>query len=112
MEMEWTVLAQALASTPLVHKGQVREAAAANKAWVNLMKCPAKDLGLENDEETRKALKDIIRDAVQCFSDLLDQIEGMETEPPIDTYAWETMSESLVRFSRVSIDRVFFLTRH
>ncbi|KAG2100206.1 uncharacterized protein F5147DRAFT_710970 [Suillus discolor] len=103
MEMEWTVLAQALASTPLVHKGQVREAAAANKAWVNLMKCPAKDLGLENDEETRKALRDIIRDALQYFSDLLDQIEVMETEPPIDTYAWETMSESLKLASVCSV---------
>jgi len=100
MEMQWTVLAQALASSPLTHKGQVREAAAANKAWVNLMKYAAKDLGLENDEETNEALKGVIRDALQCFSDLLEQIEGMETEPPVDTYAWETMSESLVCFSR------------
>ncbi|KAG1849308.1 hypothetical protein DFJ58DRAFT_795151 [Suillus subalutaceus] len=103
MEMEWTVLAQALASAPLVHKGQVREAAAANKAWVNLMKCPAKDLGLENDEETEKALRNVIRDALQCFSDLLEQIEGMETEPPVDTYAWETMSESLKLASVCSV---------
>ncbi|KAG1720737.1 hypothetical protein EDB19DRAFT_1963643 [Suillus lakei] len=60
MEMQWTVLAQALASTPLVHKGQVREAAAANKVWVNLMKRPAKDLGLENDEETKGGLTNVI----------------------------------------------------
>jgi phosphatidylinositol 4-kinase len=80
MEMQWTVLAQALASTPLVHKGQVREAAAANKAWVNLMKCPAKDLGLENDVETKKGSTNVIRDALQCLSDLLEQIGGMDTE--------------------------------
>ncbi|KAG1741975.1 hypothetical protein EDB19DRAFT_1895006 [Suillus lakei] len=103
MEMQWTVLAQALASTPLVQQGQVREAAAANKAWVNLMKCPAKDSGLENDEETKDALRDVIRDALQCFSDLLEQIEGMETEPPVDTYAWETMSESLKLASVCSV---------
>ncbi|KAG2144576.1 hypothetical protein DEU56DRAFT_790388 [Suillus clintonianus] len=103
MEMQWTVLAQALASTPLVHKGQVHEAAAANKAWVNLMKCPAKDLGLENDEETKDSLRDTIKDALQCFSDLLEQIEGMETEPPTDTYVWETMSESLKLASICSI---------
>lgn len=98
MEMQWTVLAQALACNPLVQKGQVREAAAANKAWVNLMKCPANDLGLENEEETKEALMDVARDALQCFNDLLEQIENMETEPPVDTYAWETMSESLVCF--------------
>lgn len=98
MEMQWTVLAQALACNPLVQKGQVREAAAANKAWVNLMKHPAMDLGLENDEETKEALMDVARDALQCFNDLLEQIENMETEPPVDTYAWETMSESLVCF--------------
>ncbi|KAG2135222.1 uncharacterized protein EDB93DRAFT_1242600 [Suillus bovinus] len=103
MEMEWTMLAQALANTPLVHKGQVREAAAANKAWVNLMKCPGKDLGVENDEETKKALRNVIRDAVQSFSDLLDQIEGMESELPVDTYAWETMSESLKLASVCSV---------
>ncbi|KAG1741969.1 hypothetical protein EDB19DRAFT_687700 [Suillus lakei] len=92
---QWTVPA----STPLVQQGQVREAAAANKAWVNFMKCPAKDLGLESDEET----KDVIRDALQCFSDFLEQIEGMETEPPVDTYAWETMSESLKLASVCSV---------
>ncbi|KAG0701518.1 hypothetical protein DFH29DRAFT_926376 [Suillus ampliporus] len=103
MEMQWTVLAQALASTPLVHKGQVREAVAANKAWVNLMKCPAKDLELEDEEETKEALTLVIRDTLQCFSDLLEQIEGMETEPPVDTYAWETMSESLKLASVCSV---------
>lgn len=103
MEMEWTVLAQALASDPLVHQGQVREAAAANKAWVNLMKYPAKNLGLENDGETRTVLRNVIRDALQCFSDLLEQIEGLETEPPSDTYAWETMSESLKLASVCSV---------
>jgi phosphatidylinositol 4-kinase len=98
MEMQWTVLAQALASTPLLQKGKVREAAAANKAWVNLMKCSANDLGLENEEETKEALRNVGMDALQCFNDLLEQIENMETEPPVDTYAWETMSESLVCF--------------
>ncbi|KAG2136420.1 hypothetical protein DEU56DRAFT_947108 [Suillus clintonianus] len=72
------VLAQALASTPLV-----REAAAANKVWVDLVNCPAKT--------TRRQSKDALR----CFSDPLEQIEAMDTEPPVETYAWETMPESL-----------------
>ncbi|KAJ8594622.1 hypothetical protein M405DRAFT_469254 [Rhizopogon salebrosus TDB-379] len=103
MEMQWTVLAQALASTPLLQKGKVREAAAANKAWVNLMKCSANDLGLENEEETKEALRNVGMDALQCFNDLLEQIENMETEPPVDTYAWETMSESLKLASVCSV---------
>ncbi|KAG2132611.1 hypothetical protein BD769DRAFT_1666055 [Suillus cothurnatus] len=103
MEMEWTVLAQALASAPLVHEGQVREAAAANKAWANLMKCPAKDLGLEDGDETKNALRNVIKEALQCFSELLEQIEGMEVEPSVDTYAWETMSESLKLASVCSV---------
>jgi len=107
MEMEWTVLAQALASAPLVHEGQVREAAAANKAWANLMKCPAKDLGLEDGDETKNALRNVIKEALQCFSELLEQIEGMEVEPSVDTYAWETMSESLVCFSCMLIGQAF-----
>ena len=104
MEMQWTVLAQALASNPLVQKGQVREAAAANRAWVNLMKWPAKDLELDNQEETKEALRSVTRDALQCFNELLEQIENLETEPADDTYAWETMSESLVCFSYAWFD--------
>lgn len=109
MEMQWTVLAQALSSNPLVQKGQAREAAAANKAWVNLMKWPAKDLGLDNEEETKEALRSVTRDALQCFNDLLEQIESMDTEPPVDTYAWETMSESLVCFLVLHLTRWYLI---
>lgn len=35
---------------------------------------------------------------MQCFNDLLAQIQDMETELPIDTYVLETMSESLVSY--------------
>jgi hypothetical protein len=71
----------------------------------------ARELGLENDEETKETLRNVIRDALQCFSDLLEQIEGMETEPPVDTYAWETMSESLVRFLACQLAKCY-LTHH
>jgi phosphatidylinositol 4-kinase len=33
---------------------------------------------------------------MQCFTDLVVQVEEMESEPSVDTYTWETMSESLV----------------
>ncbi|KAI6131993.1 hypothetical protein EDD16DRAFT_1821529 [Pisolithus croceorrhizus] len=96
MEMQWTVLAQSLipiSSEGIPYDGLPREAAAANRAWSTLMKQAAKEVTLQ--EETVEALRSTVKGALQCFNDLLDQMEDMDTEPPLDTYAWETMSESL-----------------
>lgn len=95
LETEWTILAQALAP-PLATRSPVVEAAAANKAWLSLTRNSAVELDIE-DDRTKNILKDTIRYAMKCFSDLLVQIEEMDSEPSLDTYAWETMSESLVR---------------
>lgn len=94
LETEWTVLAQAMAP-PMSSRSPVVEAAAANKAWLSLTRNAARELDSE-DEEIKKLLKFTIEHSMQCFTDLLIQIEEMEVEPAIDTYAWETMSESLV----------------
>jgi phosphatidylinositol 4-kinase len=96
IETQWTVLAQALAPNQTTCYGNIVEAAAANKAWFALMRKAAVDLDI-TDEKMRDALKSTLRYAIQCFTDLHVQIEEMDTEPTIDTYAWETMSESLVR---------------
>lgn len=99
MELQWTVLAQALVTVSaegIRYRGPLKEAAAANKAWLSLMKRAAKKLPLE-DGATKDALRSTTRGSLQCFKDLLVQIQDMDTEPHIDTYAWETMSESLVR---------------
>ena len=95
LETEWTILAQALAP-PLAIRSPVIEAAAANKAWLSLTRNAAVELNIEGDR-TKFLLRDTIRDTMKCFSDLLVQIEQMDSEPSLDTYAWETMSESLVR---------------
>lgn len=95
LETEWTILAQALAP-PLATRSPVIEAAAANKAWLSLTRNAALELNIE-DDRTKILLRDTIRDTMKCFSDLLVQIEQMDSEPSLDTYAWETMSESLVR---------------
>lgn len=94
LETEWTILAQALAP-PLATKSPVVEAAAANKAWLSLTRNAALELNIENGR-TKIILRDTIQYAMKCFSDLLVQIEEMDSEPSLDTYAWETMSESLV----------------
>lgn len=94
LETEWTVLAQVLAP-PTTTRYPVVEAAAANKAWISLTKNAALEINIEA-EQTKKILKDTIKYALQCFTDLLLQIEEMESSPAVDTCAWETVSESLV----------------
>lgn len=94
-ETQWTVLAQALVPGQTIYYGKIVEAAAANKAWLALMRKAAPDLDI-TDKKTLDTLKSTMRYAMQCFTDLHIQIEEMDTEPTIDTYAWETMSESLV----------------
>jgi phosphatidylinositol 4-kinase len=95
IETQWTVLAQALAPSQTLSYGNIVEAAAANKAWLALMRKAPLDLQII-DEKIGNTLKSTMRYAMQCFTDLHLQIEEMETEPTIDTYAWETMSEGLV----------------
>lgn len=97
IETQWTALAQALAPAQSMTYGNIVEAAAANKAWLFLMRTAASNLQV-TDETIRGTLKMTLRYAMQCFTDLLDQIEEMDSDPSIDTYAWETMSESLVRY--------------
>ncbi|KAF8969865.1 hypothetical protein BDZ97DRAFT_1937223 [Flammula alnicola] len=93
LETEWTVLAQVLAP-PVRIRSPVVEAAAANQSWLSLTRDAALELDIES-EKTKAILKDTIKYAMQCFTDLLLQIEDMDSAPPLDTYAWETVSESL-----------------
>lgn len=100
METEWTILAQVLAPPQQTSPGAFNftEAAAANKAWNSLMRQPAVKPDLTSEQDTVVTLKETVANAMHCFTDLLVQIEDMEAEPSLDTYTWETMSESLVGF--------------
>ncbi|KAF8077714.1 hypothetical protein FPV67DRAFT_1462774 [Lyophyllum atratum] len=102
IETQWTVLAQALAPPQTTASGIVSEAEAANKAWLSLMRKAAVPCDIK-DENIRQTLKMTVKYAMQCFTDLLVQIEEMDTEPSLDTYAWETMSESLKLASICSV---------
>lgn len=105
MEIIWTVLAQALsppseqdASRTFALIAEETEAAAANEVWDRLMCAP---INVPEDEDRHVATKEklimVSGYAIRCFADLLEQIQSMDAEPSLDTYAWETMSESLVR---------------
>jgi len=98
IETSWTILAQVLAPPPESVPGGFSEAAAANKAWNSLMRQEATKVEIKNPQIVQ-SLRSTISYAMQCFTDLLVQIEDMESEPSVDTYAWETMSESLVNTS-------------
>ncbi|KAI9508312.1 hypothetical protein F5148DRAFT_1275830 [Russula earlei] len=97
VEAQWTMLAQALypSHAPVYPMpGEETEAAAANKAWSAL----TRDINSESatsDPSLKSALRKSLGLSTQAFTDLLVQIEEMESEPSLDTYAWETMSESL-----------------
>lgn len=95
------MLAQALyPSQALVYpnSGEEVEAAAANKAWSALTRDVASETGA-SEPCLKSALKKSLELSTQTFTDLLVQIEEMDSEPSLDAYAWETMSESLVRSS-------------
>ncbi|KAH9071165.1 hypothetical protein EDB83DRAFT_2366879 [Lactarius deliciosus] len=97
VEAQWTMLAQALypSDAPIYPKtGEEAEAAAANKAWSTLTRDVTSETGA-SDLSLKNALKKSLELSMQTFTDLLVQIEEMESEPSLDTYAWETMSESL-----------------
>ncbi|KAF6763882.1 atypical/PIKK/PI4K protein kinase [Ephemerocybe angulata] len=93
LEMQWTVLAQTM-TEPTIGYSNVTEAAAANKAWSALSRNAALELNIE-DESVKETIQTTIAYAIQCFDDLSAQIEEVDTDPNVDTYAWETMSECL-----------------
>lgn len=103
IEIGWTVLAQVLVppSEQVDATTELREAVAANNAWLSLMRKPGRVLDLD-DPHVADALRATITSANTCFADLLLQLEEMD-EPPNETYAWETMSESLKLASLCSV---------
>jgi phosphatidylinositol 4-kinase A len=95
METQWTVLAQALFPPQATKYGSAVEAAAANSAWLSLTRHATANWEI-TDDKIKDALKATANYAMQCFTDLLVQLDELDSEPSVDTYAWETMSESLV----------------
>ncbi|KAG6880260.1 hypothetical protein C0992_001828 [Termitomyces sp. T32_za158] len=102
IETQWTILAQALVPPPPTTSIAITEAAAANRAWLSLMRTAPIPREI-HDQSIVNVLESTVLYAMQCFTDLSDQIDEMETEPSIDTYAWETMSESLKLASVCSV---------
>jgi len=106
VEAQWTMLAQALyPSHAQVYPkpGEEVEAAAANKAWSALTRDVTSETGAP-EPSLKSALKTSLELSTQTFTDFLVQLGEMDSEPSLNTYAWETMSECLVSPSFGSID--------
>ena len=97
VEAQWTILAQALGRSYSVEDiaSAPREAEAANVAWHKLLRSHEPGDGLQ-DTAQKEIVKATTKHALQTFTTLLVQIEELDTDPAEDSYAWETMSESLV----------------
>ena len=96
IEVQWTVLTQALIPPdPDVEDIHFSEAAAANHAWASLLRSPVATVA-KTDKGFAVALETSKEFSLECFTDILVQVEEMETPPSQDSYASETMSESLV----------------
>lgn len=106
MEILWTVLAQALVSpSEELYKNFVIEnddAAAANAAW-NALAAKKVHISSPYPPPIMTGLRQTLDRAMECFTDLLAQMGELEGEPSLDTYAWETMAECLVRSRQLHI---------
>lgn len=96
IEVQWTVLTQALIPLDLDAKGvDFNEAAAANHAWASLSRSSVATVA-KTDKGFAAVLEASKKLSLEYFAEILVQIEEMETVPSQDSYAFETMSESLV----------------
>ena len=94
IETEWMILSQVLVPPAKTTATDV-EADAANRACAALLHDEITDTRTFSDEDIA-SIRSVAAYAMQCFADFFDQVQEMDNEPSIDTYAWETMSESLV----------------
>ncbi|TBU65484.1 atypical/PIKK/PI4K protein kinase [Dichomitus squalens] len=98
IEAKWTILAQAMSRTYSTKDIDVapapQEAAAANIAWQKLLKYHEPGNGF-TEESQRVLLRTTMRNVLHIFATLLVLIQEMDSDPADDSYAWETMSESL-----------------
>ena len=96
IEVQWTVLTQALIPLGSGDEGvHFSEAAAANHACASLLRSSV--AAVPNTDRNFAAAVEVAKElSMECFTDILVQVEEMENVPSQDSYASETMSESLV----------------
>lgn len=103
VEIQWVILSQTfskiLPSNNIgIRLDSVRGIAdAANTAWADLTQGLLKYNGVI-EESSRDCLEKTLRGSMLLFTELVSHLDGMGDETSFETYAWETMAETLVSF--------------
>lgn len=100
VEIQWVVLSQTFTkvTTPCdigIRLDSVRGVAeAANTAWADLTQGLLKYEGVL-DDNSKRCLEQTLRGSMTLFTELVSHVDGMGSDS-LETYAWETMAETLV----------------
>lgn len=99
VEAQWTILAQALGRSysAVDIPSSPQEVEAANVAWQKLQRYHEPGSALA-DKQHDGMLLATMKNAMETFTTLLVLIQEMDADPAEDSYAWETMSESLASY--------------
>jgi hypothetical protein len=101
VEIQWVVLSQTFSKTmPSSDKNIQLDAArgsaeAANTAWGDLTRGLLKYEGVL-DDSSKDCLESTLRGSMVLFTELVSHLNGMGADTSLETYAWETMAETLV----------------
>lgn len=104
LEMQFTMLAQILVPAEMIRTKVVplgndsgEGAEASNAAWAVLLSGAAEGLeGGEAEGKDKEALTEIMGTALRSFADMSSTIQTLRSEPSVDLYPYEVVSESLV----------------
>jgi len=108
VEIQWVVLSQTFSKTSSSNNKHIRPdslrgiAEAANTAWDDLTRGLLKYEGVI-DDSSKFCLTRTLRGSLQLFSDLISHLDNMEDETSLETYAWETLAETLKLASLCSV---------
>lgn len=103
LEMQCTMLAQILVPAEMIRTKVVplgndsgEGAEASNAAWAVLLRGAAEGLEGEVEGSDKEALTEIMGTALRSFADMSSTVQTLRSEPSVDLYPYEVVSESLV----------------
>lgn len=101
--MQCTMLAQILVPAEMIRTKVVplgndsgEGAEASNAAWAVLLRGAAEGLEGEVEGSDKEALTEIMGTALRSFADMSSTVQTLRSEPSVDLYPYEVVSESLV----------------
>jgi phosphatidylinositol 4-kinase A len=101
VEIQWVVLSQTFSKTIPSSDESIQldagrgTAEAANTAWGDLTRGLLKYEGVL-DDSSKECLESTLCGSMLLFTELVSHLNGMGADTSLETYAWETMAETLV----------------